>query len=194
MFDADDFFNKAKGAVKGAVQARYARASLILSVAAIEAISNDALASIYELLTDICPSECVHLAPWVHFRRVSYRPIERLLLRQRSLAKKIQYIFRHLRRLSTSPDADLDKIKKQLKEAVLFRNRIVHMTYLLRPNRHQAVLNPRQIVSLAESALEAAKSYIGEIGYTFEEVNLPVSTAIESTSFPPYWWENDEWG
>ena len=43
------------------------RASLILGVAAIEAISNDTLASIYELLMDAWPSECVGLPPWMYF-------------------------------------------------------------------------------------------------------------------------------
>jgi len=66
------------------------------------------------------------------------------------------------------------------------------MTYLLTPEKHGPVLNPRQIVPLAKGALEAAETYIGEIGYTFEEVNLPVSTVLD-TSFRPDRWTEEEW-
>ena len=69
LFDAQDFYKKSLRSPKRAVQARYGRASLILGVAAIEAISNDTLASIYELLMDTWPSECVGLPPWMLERR-----------------------------------------------------------------------------------------------------------------------------
>jgi hypothetical protein len=62
LFDAQDLYKKSIRSPKRAVQARYGRASLILGVAAIEAISNDTLASIYELLMDAWPSECVAFA------------------------------------------------------------------------------------------------------------------------------------
>jgi hypothetical protein len=45
----------------------------------------DALASIYELLMDAWPSERVGSPPWVYFKRLSHRPVQRLLFRNRSL-------------------------------------------------------------------------------------------------------------
>ena len=48
------------------------------------------------------------------------------------------------------------------------------------------MLNPKQIVPVARLALEAAERYVAEVGYTFEELNLPVSTILD-TSFRPTW-------
>jgi hypothetical protein len=192
LFDAKDFCKKAIRSPKRAVQARYGRASLLLGVAAIEAISNDALASIYELLMDAWPSECIGSPPWVYFKRLSHRPIERLLFRNRSIKTKLLYIFRLLRHFSTTPDKELDALEKSLKRAIQSRNRIVHMSYLLTPRKHGPVLNPRQIVPVAKLALEAAERYVDEVGYTFEELNLPVSTILDS-SFRPTWWKEEEW-
>jgi hypothetical protein len=192
LFDAQDFYKKSIRSPKRAVQARYGRASLILSVAAIEAISNDTLASIYELLMDAWPSECVGLPPWMYFRRLSYRPVERLLFRRRSLRAKLLYIFRLLHRFSTTPDQELDSLEKNVKRAVMARNRVVHMSYLLTPGKHGPMLNPRQVVPVAKAALEAADRYAGEVGYTFEEMKLPVSTILD-TSFRPHWWSEEEW-
>lgn len=193
LFDARDFCKKAKDATKRALQARYGRASLLLSVASIEAVSNDTLVSIYELLVDSWPSECVNEEPWVYFKRVSDRPIERLLRRHGSLSRKIQYVLRHLRRLSFVSDDELDRLEGRLKRVIQARNRIVHMTYLLNPGKHASVLNPRQVVHLASVALDAATDYIRSVAYTFEEINLPVST-ISITSPRPDWWSDKDWG
>jgi hypothetical protein len=190
LYDARDFFRKAKASQKAASKGRYARASILLSVAAVEAISNDALLTIYELLVDSWPSECIGSAPWRFFTRVSHRPIKRLLVRQRSLAKKIQYLFHHLRRLSLSPE--LDDLEERLKDAIAARNRILHMEYLFKPRRAAVSLNPRQIVPLSEKALGAAEDYISELGYTFEQVNLGVVTASDMYS-RPLWWRDEDW-
>jgi hypothetical protein len=48
LFEARDFVKTAKKATKPPVRARYARASLLLSVASVEAISNDTLLCIYQ--------------------------------------------------------------------------------------------------------------------------------------------------
>jgi hypothetical protein len=106
---------------------------VLLDVAAIEAISNDALFSIYELLVDAWPSECIDLAPWVHFKKVSSRPVERLLIRG-TAGKKVCYLLCHLRRLDVTSD-DLDALEERLKRAIQTRNRIAHMGYLLEPKK-----------------------------------------------------------
>jgi hypothetical protein len=46
----------------------YARAAIVMSVATIEAVTNDVLATIFELLRDSIPSECTGEPPWSHFR------------------------------------------------------------------------------------------------------------------------------
>jgi hypothetical protein len=189
IFDARDFYKKAKIATKRAVQARYGRASLLLSISAVEAISNDTLTSIYALLMDSCPSECRKLEPWVWFMKFSHRPVERLLLRRGSLARKIQYILRHLRRMGRIHDNELEQ---HLKETVQARNRIVHMTYLLNPKNYPSVLNPRQILHAAKTAIAAAEEYIATIGDTFEEIHLPVATAYVD-NIRPDWWSDDDW-
>jgi hypothetical protein len=195
LFDARDFLRKAEDSIKPAVRARYARASLLMSVAAVEAISNDTLLCIYDLLAEICPSECVGLLPWRAFSRTSYRPIERMLHRNSSLSKKLKYIFGHLRRLSTGY-ADLDALERKLKRSIQARNRVVHMTFLLRPGHRGEVLNPRRVIHLARTALDAATDYITEVGSTFEDIKLPISTTSFSSymSQGPDWWPADEWG
>ena len=69
---------------------------IILGVAAIEAVSNNVLVSIYELTIDSWPSECLTLEPWRSFRGRSDQPVARLLERG-SLPQKIRYLLRTLR-------------------------------------------------------------------------------------------------
>jgi hypothetical protein len=101
--------------------------------------------------------------------------------------KKILYIFRHLRRLSVVWDDELDSLEARVDQAIKARNSIVHMMYLLKPKKHSVVLNPAQITHLGARSVEAAKDYFDAVGYTFEEVNLPVAT-ISNISSKPFWW------
>lgn len=154
-------------------------------------MSSDALFSIYELLVDAWPSECIDQAPWLYFKRVSHRPVERLLIRS-TTGKKVRYILRHLRRLGVVY-ADLDALEECVKNAVQTRNRIAHMGYLLKPKKYMAVLNPAQTVHLAGIALKAAEEYISAVSYTFEEVNLGIATVPPDYGHPD-WWSNEDWG
>lgn len=172
VHDAADLHKKAKATTKQSEQARYARASLVLSVAAIEAISNDTLVSLYALIADHCPSECVGLEPWVCFRGVSLRRIERLI-RRGSLPKKLQYVFRHLARLGFLED---DELEQRIKQTIQARNRLVHMSYLLSPKKYASVLTPDQIKHLAGVGVEAARQFIQTVGEAFAEIHLPIAT------------------
>lgn len=154
-------------------------------------MSSDALFSIYELLVDAWPSECIDQAPWLYFKRVSHRPVERLLIRS-TTGKKVRYILRHLRRLGVVY-GDLDALEECVKNAVQTRNRIAHMGYLLKPKKYMAVLNPAQTVHLAGIALKAAEEYISAVSYTFEEVNLGIATVPPDYGHPD-WWSNEDWG
>jgi hypothetical protein len=199
LYDAEDFFKKARKSQKGASKGRYARASILLSVAAIEAMSNETLFALYEFLGDAWPSECLGLPPWLYFKRVSYSRVGRLLYRQGSLSKKIRYILAHLNRLSDGWKGQFsdgwkgqfDELEGHLKIAVQSRNRIVHMSYSVKPSRYSVLLNPRQVAPLAQSALDSAKEFICAVSDTFEGVNLPVS--ISWHSYQPDWWADEDW-
>jgi len=51
----------------GRLRGLYARATIVMSFATIEAITNDALATIYELLTEGIPAGSKKLPPWSYF-------------------------------------------------------------------------------------------------------------------------------
>jgi hypothetical protein len=69
----------------------YARATIVIAAATIEAITNDALATVYDLMTDSIPSECSDEPPWRYFGRLSTRRIA-VLLRKAGFAKKRDYV------------------------------------------------------------------------------------------------------
>jgi hypothetical protein len=143
-----------------------------LGVAAIEAVSNDALVSIYELMIDTWPSECLTLEPWRSFRGRSDQPVARLLERG-SLPQKIHYLLRTLRRLTGDEMTDLED---NLRKSVQARNRILHMAYLWTPNRARPILYVRQA--------ETAREYIDSLAYTFDEIKLPIRTIREREGAP----------
>ena len=182
--DARYFLIRARRSTDRANKARYARGSVVMSVATIEAITNDALTAISSLLMDTWPSECVDDLPWRYFCRFSTRPIKRLV-KQGTLPRKVKYVLRHVERLT--PDLIDDDLDVQLKKAIQARNRIVHMTFLLNPNKYPSVLNDRQVIHTAESAYKTAKDYIDTLGGAFDEVNLPIET------IRPEWYFEETW-
>lgn len=140
--DAKYFLEQTKAATAPRIRARHGRATLVISVAAIEAITNDALASVYQFLGESWPSEIINDPPCCYFRKTSPKPIERLLKRGK-LSKKIDYLGRHLNRLGyLTPSDDL---WSRLGQVVQARNRVVHMTYLLKPKKYPSVLAAGQV-------------------------------------------------
>jgi hypothetical protein len=179
IHDAEYFYGRASE-LGGNETARNARAAIILGVAAIEAVSNDALVSIYELMIDTWPSECLTLEPWRSFRGRSDQPVARLL-RRGSLPEKIRYLLKTLRRLTGDEITDLES---NLRKSVQARNRILHMTYLWTPNKARPVLNVRQALHLAKIAAGTAREYIDSLAYTFDEIKLPIRTIREREGEP----------
>jgi len=177
--DAEYFYRRASE-LSGIEKARNARAAIILGVAAIEAISNDALVSIYELMIDTWSSECLTLEPWRSFRGRSDQTVARLLERG-SLPQKIRYLLRTLRRLTGDEIADLEGNHRKSVQA---RNRILHMAYLWTPNRARPILNVRQALHLAKVVVETAREYIGSLAYTFDDIKLPIRTIREREGEP----------
>ena len=144
-----------------------------MGVAAVEAISNDALISIYELLTDTWPSDFADSEPWIIFRGRSEQPIVSMVNHRGNLLRKTRYLLGHLRRITGD---ELEDLERNLAVSVQARNRIVHMAYLLRPRLASPVLEPRQVRHLARLAVNTAADYIDLIDETFSEIGLPIST------------------
>ncbi len=153
---------------------RYARAAVIFSVAAIEAVSNDALVAICDLLCDSWPSEHIGAPPWVHFRRLSPAHLRRLLKRGR-LEIKLDYLFRRVASLGSRwlPNDDFER---NLRQIVQLRNRIVHMKSLGQPKTIASILNPKQISYIAKLGVKTAKEYASLLEEAFSEMKLPIQT------------------
>jgi len=177
--DAKYFLERAKAAKERRIRARHGRAALVISVAAIEAITNDGLATIYELFAESWPSEVVDSPPWACFKRISSRPVQRLLKRGK-LWDKINYIRRRI---------DLwvpeEHLWSRLRQVIQARNRVVHMSYLRDPNKYPSVLNDRQVTHTAKIAYETASEYISLLNDGFEEIKLPIVT------IRPDWWSEE---
>ncbi len=75
----------------------YARSTIVMSFATIEAITNDALATIYELLTDSVPAGCAKLPPWSHFKGRSTDRIKSLL-RRGAFFRRQRYVLDQIKR------------------------------------------------------------------------------------------------
>ena len=165
------------------VRGIYARSTIVMGVATIEAVTNDALATIYELLTDIIPSECAGEPPWCYFIGRSTRRIASLL-RKASFAKKRDYVLYQIKRVTG--DVLEDTLIKDIDRLVLFRNRIVHMSYQARPDRYRSMLNTGQVAHIAALAKDSAHQYVDFLSYEFSELNLPIRT------IRPFWHLEDD--
>lgn len=165
------------------VRGIYARSTIVMGVATIEAVTNDALATIHELLTDNIPSECTGEPPWCYFIGRSTRRIASLL-RKASFAKKRDYVLYQIKRVTG--DVLEDTLIKDIDRLVLFRNRIVHMSYQARPDRYRSMLNTGQVAQIATLAKDYAYQYVDFLSYEFSELNLPIRT------IRPFWHLEDD--
>ncbi len=128
--------------------------------------------SIYELLVDTWPSECIALEPWRSFKGRSEQPIVRLLYRG-NLPRKIKYLLSHWSRITGEDSTELNHDLKGIADA---RNRILHMAYLWKPNDAPSVLNPSQALDLAKLATKTASEYVASLSEAFDEIQLPIRT------------------
>lgn len=173
IYDVTFLQKRTAQAKNSKVRGIYARSTIVMSAATIEAITNDALATVYELLSDTIPFEISGEPPWVNFRGRSYRRIERLLLRGK-FSKKRAYVLDLIYRRTGD---ELEKsVLDEIERVITFRNRIVHMNFQRKPNRHKALLNPAQAASIAAKAKECARDYLDFIGHNFSELKLPIRT------------------
>lgn len=165
------------------VRGIYARSTIVMGVATIEAVTNDVLATIYGLLMDSIPSECAGEPPWCYFIGRSTRHIASLL-RKASFAKKRDYVLYQIDRISG--EVLEDTLIKDIDRLVLFRNRIVHMSYESRPDRYRSMLNTGQVAHIATLAKDCAYHYLDFVSYEFSELNLPIRT------IRPFWHLEDD--
>ena len=158
----------------------YARATIVMAAATIEAITNDVLATIYDLLTDTIPSECAGEPPWCYFIGRSTKRIERLLRRGRFVDRR-DYVLYQIERstggaLGRSAIRNIDRVMR-------FRNRIVHMSFEAQPARFGPMLNTAQAVPIAALASDCARDYLDFVSSEFSDLELPIRT------IRPYYWD-----
>lgn len=139
-----------------------------MGTATIEAVTNDALATIYELMTDVMPSECAGEPPWCYFRGRSAQPIARLLQRG-SFAEKRTYVLGQVERLSGHVLEE--QILKDIDRLVTFRNRIVHMSFQAQPGKYKPILNTAQMAHVAALAGDTVRYYLDFLSETFRSLS-----------------------
>jgi hypothetical protein len=149
----------------------YARSAIVMGVATIEAVTNDALAAITRVLVDPVPPERKREPPYVHFKGRSSRRTTSLL-RRGAFHRKRQYVLGHIERI-TGDTIDAATLR-DIDDLIGFRNRIVHMSYQHQPDRHQFMLDSAQAALLASSAEACASKYLDFLSQKFSGLKLPI--------------------
>jgi hypothetical protein len=151
----------------------YARSTIVMSVATIEAITNDALATVYELLTDSIPPGSAKLPPWSYFVGRSTDRIKSLL-RRGAFFRRQRYVLDQIKR-TTGRSID-SGLAKEIDDLRNFRNGIVHMRFVEKRGRYDAVLDLGEVVNLARTASSTVQAYLDFVTTAFAELNLPIQT------------------
>jgi hypothetical protein len=168
--DAQDFTERSSAVKNPQEKGRFGRAAVILAAATVEAVSNDALATIVDFHGESWPAEHRDDPPWVHFRGRSERVPARLLDRGR-IDKKSDYLLDLVWRSSPVPIiADVDR---RLAVLAKMRNRIAHMKSLSRPN-HMPSITGAQIAHIGKQAAETASDYVWYLEEGLGSMKLPI--------------------
>ena len=155
------------------VRGIYARSTIVMSVATIEAITNDALATIYELLTDSIPPGSAKLPPWSYFVGRSTDRIKSLL-RRGAFFRRQRYVLNQIKR-TTGRTID-SVLAKEIDDLRNFRNGIVHMSYIEKRGRYDGVLDLGELVDVARAASFTVQGYLDFVSTAFTELKLPIQT------------------
>ena len=151
----------------------YARSTIVMSFATIEAITNDALATIYELLTDSIPPGSEKLPPWSYFVGRSTDRIKSLL-RRGAFFRRQRYVLDQIKRTTgRTMDSGMAKEIELLRN---FRNGIVHMSFVEKRGRYDAVLDLGELVDVARTASSTVQGYLDFVSTAFAELKLPIRT------------------
>jgi len=151
----------------------YARATIVMSFASVEAITNDALATIYALLTDGIPAGSKKLPPWSYFVGRSTDRIKSLL-RRGAFFRRQRYVLDQIKR-TTGRRMDI-ALAKQIEDLRNFRNGIVHMSFVEKRGSYDAVHDIGELVDVARSAPSIVQGYLDFVTTAFAELNLPIRT------------------
>jgi hypothetical protein len=151
----------------------YARSTIVMSFATVEAITNDALATIYELLTNSIPAGSKKLPPWSHFVGRSTDRI-RSLLRRGAFFRRQRYVLGQIKR-TTGRTLD-SGLGKQIEDLRNFRNGIVHMRFVEKRGEYDAVHDAGELVDVASSAPSTVQGYLDFVSTAFTDLKLPIQT------------------
>ena len=151
----------------------YARATIVMSFASIEAITNDALATIYALLTDGIPAGSKKLPPWSYFVGRSTDRIKSLL-RRGAFFRRQRYVLDQIKR-TTGRRMD-SALARQIEDLRNFRNGIVHMSFVEKRGSYDAVHDIGELVAVARSASSTVQGYLDFVSTAFAELKLPIQT------------------
>jgi hypothetical protein len=151
----------------------YARSTIVMSFATIEAINNDALATIYALLTDDIPAGSRKLPPWSYFVGRSTDRIKSLL-RRGAFFRRQRYVLGQIKR-TTGRTLDT-RLAKEIEDLRNFRNGIVHMSFVEKRDSYDAVHHIGEIVDVATSAPSIVQGYLDFVSTAFAELKLPIQS------------------
>jgi hypothetical protein len=151
----------------------YARSTIVMSFATIEAITNDALGTIYELLTGDIPAGSKKLPPWSYFVGRSTDRIKSLL-RRGAFFRRQRYVLGQIRR-TTGRTID-SALAKEIEDLRNFRNGIVHMRFVGKRGEYDAVLDAGELVDVARSAPSIVQRYLDFVSTAFAGLKLPIQT------------------
>jgi hypothetical protein len=156
-----------------ALRGTYARSTIVMSFATIEAITNDALGTIYELMTAPVPAGSAKLPPWSYFAGRSHNRIK-LLLRRGAFFRRQRYVLEQIKR-TTGRRMDA-ALAKQIEDLRNFRNGIVHMSFVEKRGSYDAVHDAGELVDIASTASSTVQGYLDFVTTAFAELKLPIRT------------------
>lgn len=148
----------------------FARAVVVMGMAAIEAATNRALTAIAEVMRDKPPPDRAKTPPWRHFSGRSKRRVASLL-RHGKFGSKRTYVLWQIERVTgTVPDESLTQAIDRLRHV---RNRIVHSNYRHRPDGEPVGEDDAQ--AIAATAADCARRYRDFLRSGFAALALPLS-------------------
>lgn len=150
----------------------YARAVVVMGMAAIEAATNRALTAVAEVMGDKPPPDRANNAPWRHFSGRSQRRVAALLRRGKFASKRTYVLWQIERVTGAVPDDSLTQAIDRLRHV---RNRIVHSNYRQQPDGEAAAEDDAQ--AIAVMAADCARRYCDFVTRGFAALKLPLGAA-----------------
>ncbi|HET9150000.1 MAG TPA: hypothetical protein VFO61_05910 [Alphaproteobacteria bacterium] len=150
----------------------FARAAVVMGMAAIEAATNHALAAVAEVMRDKPPPDRAKTPPWRYFSGRSKRRVASLLRHGKFGSKRTYVLWQIERVIGKVPDESLTQAIDRLRHV---RNRIVHSNYRHRPEGE--VVGEDDAQALAATAADCARRYRDFLKRGFAALALPLGAA-----------------